>query len=299
MHASRWVGIVFLLALLGSAMLVQAQTSASPPLPPKADRSFDLQLFHPAVGAGSFITLDSAEVLEHRLMHFGLVTNYQRQPFSYSLTSPDSTNGGTTVVPVRDLATAELVAAVGLFGRFEIGAALPVSMSWGGDNFDTYAQPTSGVAASVVGLGDLRLEGKSEVVGFGADRAFLFSLSAGGTVPTGDHSAYLGEKTFTGRARALLEYQRGESLRAVAMLGGLFREKSEFMGTPLSSSVLYGAAVELKPTEQIGVLAEVTGRVASKYYDTNPAEFDAATRFFQHMEGLIVVVLPAHGDKIS
>jgi hypothetical protein len=126
----------------------------------------------------------------------------------------------------------------------------------------------------------VRVEGKGEVVGFGTDRAFLLSLSAGGTLPTGDASAFLGEKTFTGRARALLEYQRGENLRAVAMVGGLFREKSVFLGTPESHSALYGLAAELKPTDEIGVLAEVTGRVASKYYDTNPAEFDAAMRFY-------------------
>jgi hypothetical protein len=278
MRAVRWVGLVVLLSLLGTGTRVQAQGTS--PAPPRTDRSFDLQLFHPAVGARSFITLDSAEVLEHRLWHFGLVANYERQPFSYTQSSPDTTASATTVVPVRDLAMAELVAAVGLYNRFEIGAALPVALSWGGDGFDAYGRSTGTSAASVTGLGDLRVEGKGEIVGFGPDRAFLLSLSAGGTLPTGDESAFLGEKTVTGRVRALLEYQRGESLRAVAMVGGLFREKSVFLGTPESHAALYGLAAELKPTEEIGVLAEVTGRVSSKYYDTNPAEFAAAMRFY-------------------
>ena len=276
MHV-RWVGLLFLLSLWGAEMRAQAQTG---PLP-RTDRSFDLQLFHPAVGARSFITLDSAEVLEHRLMHFGLVMNYQREPFSYSLRSADATTvNSKTIAPVRDLATAELVAAVGLFNRFEIGAALPLSVSWEDDRIDAYGRLSGGAATSVVGLGDLRVEGKGELVGFGTDRAFLLSLSAGGTLPTGDNSAFFGEKTVTGRLRALLEYQRGEWLRALAMLGGLFREKSVFLGSPESHAALYGLAAEVKPTEQIGVLAEVTGRVASKYYDTNPAEFDAAMRFY-------------------
>jgi len=274
MRVVRWVGLVVFLSLLGVGTRVHAQGTS------RTDRSFDLQLFHPAVGGHSFITLDSAEVLEHRLWHFGLVASYERQPFSYKLGSLDATASPTTVVPVGNLAMAELVAAVGLFNRFEVGAALPVAYSWGGDAFDPYGRSTGASAASVTGVGDLRVEGKAEVVGFGTDRAFLLSLSAGGTVPTGDASAFLGEKTFTGRARALLEYQRGENLRAVAMVGGLLREKSVFMGTPESHSALYGLAAELKPTDEIGVLAEVTGRVASKYYDTNPAEFDAAMRFY-------------------
>ena len=244
------------------------------------DRSFDLQLFHPAVGAHSFITLDSAEVLEHRLWHFGLVTNYQREPLSYTLRSLEEPASPVTKVAVQNLAMAELVSAVGIRNRFELGAALPLALSWGGNAFDSFGRGTPGSAAMVAAIGDLRIEGKAEVVGFGRDRAFLLSLSAGGTLPTGDETAFLGEKTFTGRARALLEYQRGEWLRAVAMAGGLLREKSQFMGTPEGHALLYGAAVELRPNQEMGVFGEVTGRFASRYYDTNPAEFDAAMRFY-------------------
>src|ERR1019366_5945591 len=112
MSCVRWVGLVVFLSLWGTLAGVHAQTGG-PPAPPRMDRSFDVQLFHPAVGAHSFITLDSAEVLEHRLWHFGLVANYQHQPFSYTLGSSDATVSPATVVPVRDLAMAELVAAIG------------------------------------------------------------------------------------------------------------------------------------------------------------------------------------------
>jgi hypothetical protein len=265
---------------LGGARSAQAQTGTLPP-PPSLQRSFDIQLFHPAVGAHSFITLDSAEVLEHRLWNFGLFANYQRDPLLYTLSTLDSTGATntSTLTPVKNLAMAELVAAVGLFNRFELGAALPLATSWDGDNNDSYGGLAAG-RNTVRAMGDLRIEGKAELLGFGADRAFLLSLSAGGTLPTGDDAAFLGERSVTGRVRALLEYQHGESLRALAMAGGLVREKSQFFGTPEGPSVLYGAAIEYKPTEQIGVLGEVFGRAASRYRDTNPAEFDAAMRFY-------------------
>lgn len=276
----RRVGLLVLLSLLGVGRSAHAQSGGLPP-PPPLNRSFDLQLFHPAVGAHSFITLDSAEVLEHRLWHFGIVASYERDPLSYSLSTVDSFGytQTSTVSPVRNLAMAELVAAVGLWNRLEIGAALPLATLWDGDRNDSYGGLGAG-RRTVWATGDLRVEGKAELVGFGTDRAFLLSVSAGGTLPTGDDSAFLGEKSLAGRVRALLEYQSGESLRALAMVGGLFREKSEFFGTPEGHSMLYGAALEYRPTEQIGVLGEVFGRVASKYYDTNPAEFDAAMRFY-------------------
>lgn len=279
----RRVGLLALLSafvcVLGVASHAHAQTAL--PSTPRLDRSFDLQLFHPAVGAHSFITLDSAEVLEHRLWHFGVLGSYERDPLSYTLSTVDlqGNTNTTTLTPLRNLAMAELVAAVGLWNRFEIGAALPIATSWDSDNLDAYGALAGG-RSTVWGIGDLRVEGKAELLGFGPDRAFLLSLSAGGTLPTGDDSAFFGEKSVTGRARALLEYQRGEYLRALLMVGGGVREKSQFLGTPEGNSMLYGAAVELKPNEQIGILAELTGRVASRYHDTNPAELDAAMRFY-------------------
>jgi hypothetical protein len=277
MRALRWVGLGTLVSLLSVGTQVRAQPGLPPA--PSMDRSFDVQLFHPSVGTHGFITLDGAEVLEHKLFNFGLVANYERQPLSYTLATLGSPAASTTVVPVQNLSMAELSAAMGLFNRFEVGVALPLAISWGGDAYDGYGART-GPASNVYGVGDLRVEGKGEVVGFGPDRAFLLSLSAGGTLPTGDKSAFLGDKSVTGRARAMLEYQPTETLRAIAMLGGLFREKSEFLGSPQTHAMLYGAAAELRPKPEIAVLAEVTGRLGSKYSDTNPAEFDAGMRFY-------------------
>jgi hypothetical protein len=125
-----------------------------------------------------------------------------------------------------------------------------VALSWGGDGFDAYGQTTGGSAATVFGFGDLRVEGKGEVVGFGTDRAFLLSLSAGGTCPPATSRPSSAKRRSPAALRALLEYQRGENLRAVAMVGGLLREKSVFLGTPESHAALYGVAAELKPTER-------------------------------------------------
>ena len=279
MRAVRRVGIALLLSFLSVGTRAHAQTGGGTPAPPHLDRSFDVQLFHPAVGSQSFITLDSAEVLEHRMWYFGMVASYARQPLTYTLQGFGDSPSSTTLAPVQNLGMTELVAAMGIRNRFEIGAALPLALTWGGDGFDSYGRGTGarGVAAA---FGDLRVEGKAELVGFGRDRAFLLSLSAGGTLPTGDDAAFLGEKSLTARARALLEYQRGERLRAVVMAGGLLREKSQFLGTPEGMALLYGAGIEVRPNPQMGVFGEAIGRYASKYSDTNPAEFDAAMRFY-------------------
>jgi hypothetical protein len=127
----RRVGLLPLLSFLVVGTRADAQTGAVTPAPPRLDRSFDVQLFHPAVGPGSFVTLDGAEVLEHRLWHVALVTSYLRQPLKYALRSADGLET-TTLAPVRNLAMAELVAATGIRNRFEIGMALPRAELAGG-----------------------------------------------------------------------------------------------------------------------------------------------------------------------
>jgi OOP family OmpA-OmpF porin len=290
MRAVRRVGLALLLSFLVVGTRAHAQTSGGTPAPARLDRSFDVQLFHPAVGSRSFISLDGAEVPEHRMWHFGLVVSYERQPLTYTLQSRDESPTSTTLAPVQNLTMAELVAAVGIRNRFEVGAAMPLALTWGGDGFDSYGLGTGGKGVAAA-FGDLRVEGKARLVGFGRDRAFLLSLSAGGTLPTGDDSAFLGERNLTARARALLEYQRGDRLRAVAMAGGLLREQSQFLGTPEGMALLYGAAVEVRPNQQMGVVGEATGRYASKYADTNPAELDAAMRFY--LPGMVNLLMGA------
>jgi hypothetical protein len=281
MHVARWVGLVIGLFFLGRVGSGNAQSLGGPAVTPKLQRSFDLQLFHPAVGARSFLTLDSADVLEHMQLHVGLVTHYSTGGFSYSITIPpgvDYTLRANTVEVVRHLATAEWVAALGLYERFEVGVALPYSYYLEGDNYDEYGRIT-GETSTMRGLGDLRVEGKSYLTSFGYERALVLGASLGLTLPTGDEKNFLGEKSVTGRGRLLLEYSPSDSFRALVMVGGLVREKSEFLGIPLTHALLYGAAVEFRMLEEVALLGELSGRYASKYVDTNTAEMDAGMRF--------------------
>jgi len=274
MRVDRCVGIALFVSVLGWGYVGHAQTV---PLP-RLDRSFDMQLFHPAVGTRAYITLDSADVLEHTLFHVGVVTNYARSPFSYALSPAAGVKQETTVEVVRNLATAELVAAMGLFDRFEVGLALPFTYYLEGDTYDNYAR-ASGGAKAIKGLGDLRVEGKSYLTSFGKDRSFVLGASLGMTLPTGDDANFLGEKTVAGRGRLLLEFLPSDSFRAVAMVGGLARGRSEFLGIPQSHALLYGAAAEYRVNEGIAVVGEGVGRFATTYYDTNPAELNVAMRF--------------------
>jgi len=271
-------GAPFALACFVSALYpgasVWAQGAASGPT---ADRSFDIQLFHPAVGRNSYVTLDSADVPGHLLYNVGLLTNYQYGAFAL-----DSTMNGSTqqLDVVRHQAMAELYGAVGLFNLFEVGVALPMTLYLSGDDFDATGQGT-GTSIDAHGIGDLRVEGKAALWAFGRDQAFVFGLSAGATFPTGGSANFLGDKTVTGRGRVLLEYQSSDRFRALVMLGALLREKSHFFDAVQGDQMLYGAAVDYRVLPDMSVVAELTGRVGSlSYVDANPAELDMAMRAY-------------------
>ena len=265
--------LAFLLIALGPGVSAWAQ-----------DRSFDVQLFHPAVGPKSYITLDSADVPGHLLFNVGLLTNYQYGAFALESTLKDSSGNATPtrLDVVRHQAMAELYGAVGLFNLFEVGVALPMTLYLSGDNFDSSGQDPAGAQIHTYGgIGDVRVEGKAAPLAFGPDQAFVFGLSAGATFPTGGSANFLGDKSVTGRGRALLEYQSSERFRAVVMLGALLREKSHAFGAVMGNQMLYGAAVDYRVPPDMSVLAEINGRVGSwTYVDANPLELDMAMRAY-------------------
>jgi len=269
-------GSPFILAFFLSALspLAWAQGTASIPL---ADRSFDIQLFHPAVGPKSYVTLDSADVPGHLRYNVGLLTNYQYGAFALDSTVKDST---TRLDVVRHQAMAELYGAVGLFNLFEVGVAVPMTLYLSGDDFDSTGQPT-GTSVNGRGIGDVRVEAKAALWAFGRDQAFVFGVSAGATFPTGGSENFLGDKTVTGRGRALLEYQSSDRFRALVMLGALLRGSSRAFHAVIGDQMLYGAAVDYRVLPDMSVLAEFTGRVGSfSFVDANPAELDVAMRAY-------------------
>lgn len=266
--------IAFLLACLAPWASAWAQVGLK--VPP-VSRSFDVQLFHPAVGPRGYITLDSADVPGHRQFNVGLLTNYQ-----YGALALDSTMAGVTrkADVVRHQTMAELYGAVGLFNLFEVGLAVPMTLYLSGDDFDDTGE-TNGGTLTAKGLGDVRVEAKVAPFAFGQDQAFVLGVSVGMTLPTAVDDAFMGHDSVTGRGRILLEYQPSDRFRTVVMLGGALRKRAHLFDAGLGNQILYGAAADVRVLKDMSVLAEVTGRVGSfEYADANPIEADLAMRAY-------------------
>ncbi len=266
----RLVALV-LLTISGSRALAQG----APPV--SNDRSVDVQLFQPAIGPRNFLTVDSAELPGHKQPSFGLVLQYQDRPYVIYTKGAQPTN--TAVV--KSQMGADLGVAVGLYDRVQVGLSLPFTPSIKGDVVDQFGTPT-GEKLDTYGLGDLRLEVKSLLATLGADDQLAFAGLAGITLPTGKDSAYLGDKTVTGRLKAIGTYQVGHA-RAAVNLGVILRQTSHSFETVVGNTLVYGGAFAYQFPHALEAMVEIAGRSGLAdffqfYTDVNPIEIDAAAR---------------------
>jgi OOP family OmpA-OmpF porin len=262
-----------LASALGRARAVQAQATAT-------DRSVDVQLLQAPLGPRPFLTLESAFVPTQKQIVLTLLTSYERDPFTLETTLVDE-NSTKRVEVVRDRFTSELGFAFGLRDVVQLGLAIPFTWRQQGSDFNAFGLP-SGTNFSGSGLGDVRIEAKAVVVKFGPWNELTLSVAPGLTLPTGDDTKFMGDKTLTGRVRTILEL-RHDNLRTVAMVGGLFRSPSHTFVAEIGQQLLFGAGVEYNIHRDVSLLAEVAGRSSLKdfskrYEDASPVEAGVAMR---------------------
>ena len=270
----RLVGLVGMALLTLAGGTAQAQSAAQAP----TDRSLDVQLFQPAIGPRNFLTVDAPEIPTHKSLGIGLLLHYQSRP--YVIYTKGSSPSETSVV--SDQMVADLGVAVGLFDRLQLGLDLPFTMVLKGDQVDEFGTPTGG-KLDTYGLGDLRLEAKVLLATLGDDDQVSLGAIGGLTLPTGKDSAYLGDKTVTGRIKLLGGWQSGP-VRIGANLGVILRETSRSFKTELGHQLIYGGALSYEFVKRIEGIVEVSGRSGlidfTKFYsDVNPLEVDLAARF--------------------
>ncbi len=247
---------------------------------PATDKSIDVQLFQAGIGHRPYFTLDGAQVPRHKQFALGLSSNYMQRPFVISSLSQD-TGTETTFAPVEHMMTSELIAAIGIQDKFQLGFALPYSPYMKGDDFNAQGEPTGG-KISGGGLGDLRIEGKAKVAEFGDHNEFAFAVSPGISVPIGNKEKFLGDKSLTGRLRGVLE-MRLEDFRLAAGMGFVFRQSSQNFKAEVGHQLTYAVAGEYFARRDVSLLAEVFGRSGlndffKRYADANPAELDLGLR---------------------
>ena len=229
------------------------------------DRSFSPQLFHPAPGPDKFVDVESAVPLPHKSWGLGLFFNYARNEVQLAGYDPvNQRPSGARADLLAHALSADLWAGVGLWNRFQIALALPMTLYQTGEDFlDTTSQPRGPriSAPSGFALGDPRIHLKLRL--YGKERGFQISVSHWLSIPLGDDSGFGGEKHFSGFAgepRVLAGWE-GERWRVGVSAGFLWRANvSSFFSTVAGQQLTYGGAVAFDAVKgRLTVLTEIYG----------------------------------------
>ena len=254
-----------LLRVAVPALLLLSLTSSTVNAQNIVERSFETQLFEPAIGIDTFFTVEEPQVANHLAFTVGLMLNYQKDPLVvYSQSKPglesdeiDLDKAHATEVVAHQL-TANLVGAVGLHYKWlhaQIGLDLPINFVVVGTDVTESGKEAGDLSAT--GVGDLKLQLKATLI---RDLAgFSLSLSPIVTFPTGNDEGFGGDPNLSVRPRLVAGY-RYKDFSVAANIGYLIRENSVMFSSEIGDQLIYGVGAGYQVHERVLVLAEVFGR---------------------------------------
>ncbi|MCK6572845.1 OmpA family protein [Myxococcota bacterium] len=241
----------------------------------------DYQRFRPAPGTEGYLTVEGALVPEHKTVSPSLWLNYGHDPV---LIVDDDGNVRERIV--ESMTTLNLMAAIGLWDRLELGVDLPVHLTTG-----------EGVEAENkdgAGLGDVRLLPKVRILGARDTTGLGLALALPVSLPTGSDKRGMSAAKVTLNPKAIVEGRLGPWVRLAANGGYKWVPSNETLdpadqgtvriqGTEIGNELTYGAAVGVHPgTKRYEVFAELFGAAPAEEVNGNenakPLELDLAVR---------------------
>ncbi|MFP2911757.1 OmpA family protein, partial [Pyxidicoccus sp. 3LFB2] len=246
----------------------QAQVTA-----PTASQAIDVQQYKPGPGAGDILGVHSARVQRHLGWNVGLSLNYADKPLNFL----DPRQDRFITALVRSQVGLDLMGAVGLFDRFEVGVVLPVTLQDSEPAPQVDASFSNGVGSG--GIGDLRVVPKARLVD---GESFDLALAVPVVLPTGGGSDFLGGSGLGVQPRLVAEY--GQRLRIAANLGLDLRKQQQLRNLNTGNSLAFGVGAEVPFTVgelPLAAAATVVGALGLEEQDTEerPLELLAALKY--------------------
>ncbi|WP_324291454.1 OmpA family protein [Corallococcus sp. bb12-1] len=237
---------------LGATSRVDAQ--------PTVSQAIDVQQYKPGPGAYDVLGLNSARVAPHKTWNVGASLNYAHQPLNFY----DPREDAFVYHIVERQLSLDLMGAVSLFDRLEIGVVLPVTT--------TGSEPAGAVSESFAngvgktGLGDLRVVPKLALLSRGS---LNLAVLAPFTLPTAGGSNFLGSDGLTFQPRIAGEWATSY-LRLLANVGVNLRQTEQLRNLRVGNEFAFGVGAEVPVTQALSAQATLAGAVGLK--DSNEEE---------------------------
>lgn len=238
----------------GAALLVLAVLGTSAGA--QVSDELGIERFRGAMDRRGLANVEWADVPTHLHWDAGLLVGFAHAPL---VLYDRDMNPVAKLVEQR--LTSTLVGAIGLYDRFEIGAAADVIGYQSGDDGSDGVTMTSLPAG---GLGDLRLVGKAKLAG---DARYQLALLAAFTAPAGSGRGFLREAGVTFAPALALSITQGR-VRGALNVGYLARPSTETAGLHSDDEGFARIALGVAASERVEVFASLSA--ASPLSDVKP-----------------------------
>ncbi len=219
-------------ALLVLGMIVIPATSHAQVMVPG---DFSTERFQLATDSDGLLDVESAVVRKHLALDLGLWMGYANDPLTLNRPGADHERQGSLV---STQVGGELMASIGLFGRVQVGVAVPRVVLQdddlsGGDPTMPTAPPSS------FAIGDVRLIPKWQLLrqrDHGIDLAVLVAL----TLPTSSGEGFAGDINVTAAPTVAISRNFGQGMRGGMNLGYRFLEKRMAIDLEVNDEIFAG-----------------------------------------------------------
>jgi hypothetical protein len=267
---------------LAVGLLVACSSEALAQGAPPADTAIDLQLFEPAAGSVSFITVADTTLAAPGQLALGMMLTFLSNPLTiYNVDADDALEGDRTNV-VSSIAAGELHGSYGLTRELQLQAALPVVFAMSGEGFDPATARPAMDGLAVTGLGDLRIGVKTRLFRINQVNGIEFAADGGISLPSSvgsGGSSFLGDDLPAARARGIAQwYHPSGKLSVGANLGTILRKPRTLYASEVGPQLTWGAGATYRFTDQVAGIVEGFGRTGFTGIDSSPMELGGALR---------------------
>ncbi|MDY7231400.1 Ig-like domain-containing protein [Hyalangium rubrum] len=266
------VGTWGLLGVL-AAVLFTAPVSAQT-LP--ASQDIDVQQYKPGPGLKDVLGVHSPRVGKHLGWNLGLSFNYAKDPLNFLNPRTDT----FVYEIVKNQFTFDLMGAIALFDRVELGVALPITSQGSGSGASVAPVLPEGVDAT--GVGDLRLVPKVNLLS--TDSGLHLGLAVPLMLPTSGGKEFLGRSGLAVYPRVLGEWSSDGGTRVLANVGLNLQPKEQLYNLNVGNELAYGLGTEIPfqmGRHRLAAEATLVGALGLKQSNTEerPLEVLAALKY--------------------
>ena len=224
-----------------------------------AQAAIDIQQFEPTPFSDGYLRVDGTAILPRWKLHAGLDLDYAWKSLVLVDVAPAIQRSRKTIYDFIDhSASAHLKLAMGIGGRFEVGALIPVTAFQTGDSVPT------GEARGIAGLGNTRIGAKARILGSGTSSGPGLGASLLVALPWGYGGAFTHDTTpaFEGKLFGELAQERWS-----ARLSGGYRARSatQLFDITLDDQLTFGVGTEFRLHDRLAFLAELAGATSAAH----------------------------------